>query len=75
MAKLPEGSEAYYKAMEEKRAALLKLVQKTNKEIMELDEENDKKMNALLKTIADASREYAGFFTSTTTTTGGGDDE
>ena len=76
MAKLPEGSNSYYKAMEEKRAALLKIVQKTNKEIMELDEENDKKMNALLKTIADASREYAGFFTSTTTTTnGGGDDE
>ena len=74
MAKLPEGSESYYKAIEEKRKALLKIVQKTNQEIMDLDEENDKKMNTLLKTIADASREYAGFFTSTTTT-GGGDDE
>lgn len=71
MARLPEGSDAYYEAMEEKRKELLKLVREANKEIGQLDEETDKKMQALLKTIADLNKEYSGFFGSVTV---GGDD-
>lgn len=71
MARLPEGSDAYYEAMKEKRKELLKLVREANKEIGQLDEETEKKMQALLKTIADLNKEYSGFFGSVTV---GGDD-